>query len=165
MGLKSLINPPFNGIKRDPDGELSLFKSCIEPLHPHLRNTPRVQNPQLRRLDVAKERNDLLLGLHKKSQLVKAEVRVAVTGRKHRDANLAVPHRGIDLLKQLVPGFHVLAVQERPEVQPGEVVVEQRGHRPLRVDAPVVDEDVARRRSDRPAPLVENLALYQAHGS
>lgn len=75
---------------------------------------------------------------------MQTEVRVAIHRRKHGDPDLTFSYRNIDLLKKLVPGLHILAVQERAEAEAEEVVVQQARHVSLRVHPTVVDEHVAR---------------------
>nr|GLL45779.1 hypothetical protein Csa_3G103570 [Ipomoea trifida] len=117
---------------------------------------PLIRHRKLRRFDVAEHRNNPLPALHHQRQLVQAEIRVAILRRQDRHPDLTSSDRGIDLVEQLVPRLHVLAVQERPQPRPPQVVVKQPRHVLLRVDPPVVHEHVARRPPEVAFP--DNLA-------
>lgn len=74
---------------------------------------------------------------------METKIGLAVPGRKHGNPDLTISNSGINLVEQLFPRFHVLAVEERPEPEHGKVVVEQTGNSSLGVDPPVVYEHVA----------------------
>lgn len=141
---------PFLRVEGKPNSELGLLKGGVEAVDFMNRNGAIVDYTELRRLNVAEDGDDLLLGLHEKGQFVKAEVGLAVTRGENGDANLAFGDGAVDLLEQLVAGFHVLVVQERPDSEPGQTVVQQRRHRPLRVYASMVYKNVDARRCRRP---------------
>lgn len=155
------MNLPINGIKRESDGEFGFLKSEPEFVHVLGRINPghAIPDGELRRFHVAKNGDNPLLALHHESQLVQAKIRIAILRRENGDPDLAVPDRRVDFLEKLVAGLHVLAVQERPEPEPPQVVVKQPGDVPLRVNPPVVNEHVAWRNPLRPklAPVPENL--------
>nr|GMD92453.1 hypothetical protein Csa_3G103570 [Ipomoea batatas] len=129
---------------------VSYIPGGVEPVDFVNRNGPIVDHPELRRLNVAEDGDNLLLGLHEKRQFVKTKVGLAVARRENGDAYLAFGDGAVDLLEQLVARFHVLVVQERPDPEPGQPVVQQRRHRPLRVHASVVYENVDARRRRPP---------------
>lgn len=130
-------------VESKSNGELSFFKRRVEAGDLTRRNSPVVGDAELRRLNVAEDRNNLLLRLHDHRELMKTEVRIAVAGRKHRHPNLAILNGAIDLVEQLVPRLHVLVVQETSDPEPRQMIVQQRRHAALRVNPPVVYENVA----------------------
>lgn len=92
---------------------------------------------------------------------MQAKVRVAIAWRKHSYPDLTTSYRIINFVEQFVPRLHVLAVQERPEPELTQLVVEQSSHILFCVDPPVVDEHIARRLinfSDLVICSVEDLA-------
>lgn len=74
---------------------------------------------------------------------MQAEIRVAVCRGENGDPDSAPSYRCLDLFREPVAWLQALAVEERPEVDPSEAVVEQPCHVPLRVGPTVVDEHVA----------------------
>lgn len=74
------------------------------------------------------------------------QTKVGVTIHRREDGHpdLALSDCHVNLVVELVAGPHALAVQERPEAEAAEVVVEQPRHVTFRVYAAVVDEHIAR---------------------
>ena len=64
-------------------------------------------------------------------------------GRKYRNSHLTIVNRHVDFVKQLVTGFHVLAVQKGTQTEHGKVVIQQPGDCFLGVDTTVINEHVA----------------------
>lgn len=137
-------NLPFRGVERESHGVLNLFKSPPEAAKFVLRPLRVVDKAQLRRLNVAEDGNNLLVAPEKKRELMEAKVRFGVAWRQKRHSDLALHNSPVDFIKQFVPGFHGLVIQERVETVPLQMVIHQRCHRLLGVHAPVVQEHVTR---------------------
>lgn len=73
---------------------------------------------------------------------MKAKVRVAIARREHSNADLATLYCTVNFIKQFVSRFHVLVVQERPQVESRKMVVKQRDNCSLCVYPSVVEEDI-----------------------
>lgn len=74
---------------------------------------------------------------------MEAKIGVAIPGRKHCNPELTSSNSVINLVEQLFPRFHVLAVEKWLQPQHGKMVVQQTGNRSLRIDSPVVYKHVA----------------------
>lgn len=115
----------FRGVECESNCILGFFKCPTKPFELVLRANSIVLDPKLRRLHVAENRYNPFLGLHKQGEFMETEVRFAVLRRKYGDPKLAFSNCGVNLVKQPVPGLHVLAVQKGTQVEPaGEVVVQ-----------------------------------------
>lgn len=104
---------PLRSIKCDSDRVFSLFQSPGKPPEVIRTASSVVPDGQFRRLDIAEDRNNFLLGFHEKRELMETEVRITIVRRKHRDSKLAVDNGGINFVKELISRLHGLGIQKR----------------------------------------------------
>lgn len=139
---------PSNGIEGKADRTLGFLQRRPELLDLLSGQGSVVPDPEIGGLHVAKDRDEHLPVFHNRSQLVQAEIRVAVSRGEDRHPDSAPSYRCLDLVRELVAWLQAIAVEERPETEPAEPVVEQPRHVPFRVGPTVVDEHVARRAAE-----------------